>query len=184
MDDVNQAYQKEETKQKIRKTFLHGDFPAVILKAFFSKEFYEGLIKKVSSLHFKKDIVVLHHSYAVSNFKISSKEFCDFISFVIKKKVEEVSFTAYSLTWKDYLILHDRYVEKPGIDIIIDVTDHWNTEWGGVVTYTDGRGNYYPLSPAENSLALVERKKGLNKYLQYINHYGKEKNRILLVATV
>ncbi len=184
MDEVNSLYLKEETKQKIRKSFLHGEFPAVILKDFFSKKFYEELQKKVSSLNFRKDNVVLHHSYAVGNFKLPSKECTDFLSFATKKKIEEVYGTAYLLTWKDYMILNDKYLEKPGIDIILDLTDNWNAEWGGVVTFTDGRGTVYPIPPAANSLAVVERKKGLQKYIQYSNHYGKEKKRLLLIATL
>ena len=184
MDEVNPAYLKEENKQKIRKSFLHGEFPAVILKDFFSREFYEELQKKVSSLNFRKDHVVLHHSYAVGNFKLSSKECTDFLSLVTKKKIEEVYCTAYLLTWKDYMILNDKYLEKPGIDMVIDLNDDWNAQRGGIVTYTDGKGTVYPISPTANSLAIVERKKGLQKYFQYVNHHGKEKKRLLLIAAL
>ncbi len=184
MAELNSIYLKEETKQKVRKSFLHSDFPAVILKDFFDKDFYLELQRKMSSLVFKKETVILHHSYAVSNFRLPSKELDSFLSFVTKKKIDEVNFTAYLLTWKDYMILNDRYIEKPGIDVIIDLTDNWNTDRGGIVTYTDGRGTVYPLAPAGNSLAIVERKKNLQKYIQYVNHYGKEKKRMLLVATL
>ena len=184
MDEVNPAYLKEENKQKIRKSFLHGEFPAVILKDFFSREFYEELQKKVSSLNFKRDVVVLHHSYALSSINISSKELYEFVSFVTKKKIDELQFRAYLLTWKDYMILNDKYLEKPGIDMVIDLNDDWNAQWGGIVTYTDGKGTAYPLSPTANSLAIVERKKGLQKYFQYVNHHGKEKKRLLLIAAL
>lgn len=183
-NSVNLAYLKEEIKQKIRKSFLNSDFPAVALNDFFDKGFYEQLQKKISSLDFKKDVILLHHSYAVSNLKIPSKEFCDFLSFVTKKKIDEIAFTAYLLTWKDYMILNDKYVEKSGIDIVVDLTDNWNAEWGGIVTFTNGRGIVYPLAPAGNSLAMVERKKNLQKYIQYINHHGKDKKRLLLIATL
>ncbi len=184
IDELNSIYLREETKQKVRKTFLQSDFPAVILKDFFSKFFYQELQKKISSLHFKRDTVVLHHAYAVSSFMISSPEFCDFISFVTKKKIEEVNFNAYLLTWKDYQILNDRYLEKSGTDIIIDLTGDWSSDWGGIITYTDGQGTVYPLAPAANSVALVERKKNLHRYLQYINHYAKDKKRLFLIATI
>ncbi|MEK6939587.1 MAG: hypothetical protein AABX31_02560 [Nanoarchaeota archaeon] len=186
MGEINPGYLKEETKQKIRKSFLHSDsdFPAVIVKHFFTADFYKELERKISSLNIKKDVVVLHHSYAVSDIKLSSKELCDFLSFVTKKKIDEINFTAHLLTWKDYQILNDKYLEKPGIDVVIDVTENWNTGWGGVVTYTDGRGTVYPLAPVGNSIALVERKKGLQKYFQYVNHYGKDKKRVFLMATI
>lgn len=184
LSELNPAYLKEETKQKVRKSFLHSEFPAVLLNDFFSKEFYAELKKKASSLDFKREQVVVHHSYAVSTFKITSKELSEFLSFVIKKKVTELNITAFNLTWKDYQILNDKYLKKPGIDIIIDLTDAWNADLGGVVTYTDGRGTVYPITPAGNSLAMVERKKNLQKYIQYVNHYAKDKKRLFLIGTI
>ncbi|HLD39533.1 MAG TPA: hypothetical protein VJB13_00120 [Candidatus Nanoarchaeia archaeon] len=185
IDELNPIYLKDETKQKVRKSFLHSDFPAVMLNEFFSKEFYAELKKKISSLNFKRDTIVLHHSYDRSSMAISSAELNMFLSFVTKKKVEDMNFTVIRLGWKDYQILHDRYLEKnPGVDIILDITDAWDNEWGGMVTYTDGRGMVYPLAPAGNSLAIIERKKNLHKYFQYANHYAEEKKRVFLIATI
>jgi len=184
MDEINPIYLKEETQQKVRKSFLHSDFPAVLLHDFFSKDFYAELKKKVSLLDLKKENTVLHHSYAVAASRISSEALAEFLSFVTKKKGEEINFTAYLLTWKDHQILNDKYLEKPGIDIVIDLTEEWDADWGGVVTFTDGRGTVYPLPPAANSVAIVERKKNLQKYIQYVNHYGSEKKRVLLIASI
>ena len=182
--ETNPSYLKDEMKQKIRKSFLHSEFPAVLLNDFFTKEFYLELKKKVSTLDFKKNVNVLHHSYATAPFKVSFKELPHFISFVTKKKVDEINFTAYLLTWKDYQILNDRYLEKSGIDMIIDVTDHWDSTWGGAVTFTNGKGTIHPLNLIGNSVALVERTKGLQRYIQYFNHHGKEKKRLLLIASI
>mgnify|MGYP001566330714 FL=1 len=88
------------------------------------------------------------------------------------------------MSWKDYMILNDRYVENRGIDLVIDLSEDWDDEWGGVVTYTDGSGTVYPLSLKANSVAVVERKKGMHKYIQYVNHYGKDKKRVFLIATL
>ncbi len=184
MDEVNSAYLKEKNKQKIRKSFLHGEFPAVILKDFFSKEFYVEWQKKASSLNFKRDAVILHHSYALSNIKLASPELLNFLSFVTKKKIDELNFTACLLAWKDYQILNDKYLEKTGVDVIIDLTDEWNAEWGGAVTFTDGKGTVYPISAEGNALVIVERKKGLQKYIQYLNHYGKDRKRIFLIGSI
>jgi len=182
--EINPIYLKEDTRQKVRKSFLHSDFPAVLLHDFFVKGFYAELQKKASALDFKREVVVVHHSYAVSKLTIASKELLAFLSSVTKKKIDELHFTAYLLTWKDYQILNDRYLEKPGIDIIIDLTEGWDPECGGVVTFTDGRGTVYPLAPAGNSLAMVERKKGLQKYVQYLNHHAKDKKRLFLIANI
>lgn len=182
--EINPVYLKEDMKQKVRRSFLHSDFPAVLLKDFFGKEFYAELKQKASSLDFKKEVVVVHNSYAVSNFKLNSKGLLDFLSFVTKKKIDEVNFTALLVTWKDYMILNDKYLEKAGIDVVIDLTADWDSQWGGIVTYTDGRGTASPLTPAGNSLAIVKRKKGLQKYFQYINHYAKDKKRLFLIASI
>lgn len=182
--EINNSYLSEETKQKIRKSFLHSDFPAVILKDFFNKKSYAELQKKVLSLQFRNDQVVIHHSYASSKITLSHPALCGFISSITKKKVDKLNFIAYLASWKDYQILHDKYVEKPGIDVVIDLTDNWNPDWGGVVAYTDGRGTAYPITPAANSVAIVGRKKNLHKYIQYLNHHGKGKKRMFLIATL
>ncbi len=183
--ELSLEYMKEEMKQRVRKSFLHSDFPAVQLNNFFSKEFYAELKKKASSLKLKEDLIILHHSYESSSMKIDSAELNEFLSFVTKKRVDDLTFSVFRLGWKDYQILHDRYLEKsPGIDIIIDITDNWNPEFGGIVTFTDGRGTVYPLAPAGNSLAIVERSKNLHKYFQYVNHYAKDKKRLFLIASI
>ena len=184
IDELNPIYLKDETKQKVRKSFLHSDFPAVMLNEFFTPQFYLDLQKKVSALNFKKDTVILHHSYLISNIKLSSSELCNFLSFITKKKIDELTFRAYLLSWKDYMILNDKYLEKPGVDVIIDLTEAWNSEYGGILTYTDGRGTVYPISSAGNNLAVVERKKTLHKYIQYLNHYAKDRKRLFLIATI
>src|SRR3989344_2556470 len=182
--EINPVYLKAEMKQKVRKSFLHSDFPAVLLHDFFVKGFYAELQKKASALDFKREVVVVHHSYAVSKLTIASKELLAFLSSVTKKKIDELHFTAYLLTWKDYQILNDRYLEKPGIDMIIEVTDHWDPTWGGAVTFTNGKGTVHPLNLICNSVALVERTKGLQRYIQYFNHHGKDKKRLLLIASI
>jgi len=80
------------------------------------------------------------------------------------------------------MILNDKYLDKSGIDIIIDITKNWDEKWGGLFTYTDGLGNYVQVPPAENSLTIVKRKKGMNGFINYINHYAKKKERIVLIA--
>lgn len=184
LNTLNPTYLKEETLQKVRKSFQHSAFPAVILQHFFSKEYYPELRKKVLSLQFRNDKVVIHHSYASAQFKLSLQDLDHSLAAITKKKIEEIIFTAHLMSWKDYMILNDRYVEKTGIDLIIDLSEDWNDEWGGVISYTDGSGTVYPLSLKPNSAALVERKKGMHKYIQYVNHYGKGKKRIFLIATL
>ena len=141
----------------------------VILRDFFTKEEYKELRNKIAELDFKKDVNIVHHSYSQAEFSFKDDFFGN-----LKCKT-------YLFTWKDYQILHDKFVEEPGIDVIIDLTDHWNAQWGGVVTYVDGSGDYTEILPLANSVAIVKRKKGMNRFVRYVNHYAKGK-RILLVC--
>ena len=177
---VNPIYLTKENLQKIKESFLNSEFPAVILKDFFNTKSFEELNKKVNSLNFKKEVNLLSHSYSSSDITLDSKEFLNFLSNVLSDK-NKFTFKAYIFTWKDYLILNDEFVEKPGLDIIINISD-WNPGWGGVINYTGGKGDAYPIPVEKNSLAIVNRRKGIQKFVQYVNHYGKNRERIVIIG--
>ncbi len=156
----------------------------VVLHTFFSEGFLEHLKNRVTKLKWKKEFELLHHSYHMAEVNVNSKELLAFLSGITNKKIRNLQCTVLKLTWKDYSILNDAFIEKPGRDVIIDLTANWNGKWGGLVTYADGSGNYVEIPAMENSLAIVQRKTGMNRFIQYLNHYGKGKERIVLIGKI
>ena len=180
MVEINPSYLSKDNLKKIKESFINSEFPAVILKDFFNTKSFEELNKKVNSLNFKKEVNLLSHSYSSSDIDINSKEFLDFLSKIFSNK-NKFTFKAYKFTWKDYTILNDEFIEKPGMDIIINISD-WNPRGGGIINYTDGKGDAYPITAEKNSIAIINRKKGIQKFVQYVNHYGKDRERIFIIG--
>ena len=81
-------------------------------------------------------------------------------------------------------MLNDEIVEKPGIDAIIDFADGWRHEAGGSVVYVDGTGDFFKIPPSGNTLTLIERKKGAQKFVQYLNHYSNGKKRYFILGNI
>ena len=164
----------------INRTFLREG--VVILNKFFSDDSLKKLKSRIKRLKFSKDLELLHHSYQSVDFSYQSKELTNFLSRIINKKISKLNFKVIKLSWKDYQILNDTFQEKPGVDMVIDITEGWDERWGGLVTYADGLGNYVEVPCTDNSLTLVDRNKGMNRFIQYVNHYAKNKRRIILLA--
>ena len=49
--------------------------------------------------------------------------------------------------------------------------------------YATGDGDYSPVTTKGNTLTITSRKKGINKFVKYINHKaGKEKMYVVMIT--
>ncbi|MBI2669141.1 hypothetical protein HYX14_04835 [Candidatus Woesearchaeota archaeon] len=190
MDKINLLYLNQKTRAEIQKTFhLNKELPSVQLQQFFTKEVYEQLCQAVVSGSFRHEKIPHLHSYSVAEIPakvdafFSSSEFLDFFSLLLPKKIK-ISFRLYSFSWRDYILLNDQSLEKPGIDLIFDLTSLWDSSWGGNIVYVDGTGEYTMIAGAPNTLTIVQRKKNVRKFVQYVNHYAEQRKRYLLMGTL
>jgi hypothetical protein len=90
----------------------------------------------------------------------------------------------WSFGSKDHTVINDEKVEKPGIDLILDVTPDWKTEWGGSVFYVDGSGQFTMIKPEENKLLIFRRDKGTHRFVQYVNHHAGKNKKVFLIARI
>ncbi len=167
---LNDIYQNPNTIKKIQKVFKKEG--KVILFDILEKSAFKKIKDKILKLKFTKDVQPLSHSYETST-PIHVDEIKTLVKTVANKAIQ--SFTAFSFTWKDYTILNDNTKEKPGIDIILDLTDFTA---GGEIVYQGETS----IPPKANSLIIVQR--NTQRYVQYVNHKGKGRRRIFLIATV
>ncbi|MBI5066535.1 hypothetical protein HZA97_09985 [Candidatus Woesearchaeota archaeon] len=168
--------------EEIKKAFhTNKYFPSIQLHNFLIN--FEELKKKVDKSKFEKETNLLSHRLSKAELKLDILEFREFLSKILNKKITNTTFTVYKLEWKDFKILNDDCVEKPGIDIILDFTENWNTESGGQIIYSDGSGENYTMPVLKNSLTIVERKKGVQKFFKYVNNLaGNGKRQFLLLS--
>ena len=156
--------------------------PSVQLFDFFKEKEYRRLRKAMQHLPFRHEKKLLYFSYgaaAVPQHLLSSGLLA-FLEQLLGKKPQH--WMAYRFSWKDYCLLHDKSIEKPGTDVILDCTEEWPENAGGQLIYTDTDGNGYPLAIHGNSLAVVVRKKSIQKFFQYVNHHGRGRERLLMIG--
>jgi len=188
---INLPYLNPDTLEKIQQEFRsQEDFPIVVLFKFLEREIYMKLREQIIRLYYKKELVRTSHSYAVAELpatlskSFNQKEFLDFLSSILDKKVKNIKAQAYSFSWKDYTILSDTTLEEPGIDFIFDLTHDWDKKGNGYIFYKDGEGNFISLPIAADMLVIVERKEGVQKYVQYVNHYAQKNRRLLVMGRI
>ena len=188
---INPAYFKEENIRKIQQMFSNNSaVPSIVLHQFFDKAFYEQLKKEMRHTQFKRARHLILYSYQKAPLPkkmktvLDSKVFVSFIARILNKKIGRIEATAQCFSWKDYTILNDEAIEKPGIDLIIGFSDDWNEQAGGTAVYVDGTGEYTKTPVKGNMLVIVKRKQGVQKFVQYLNHYAHEKQLLLVIGTL
>jgi hypothetical protein len=188
---LNSKYLAPAMKKKMLSAFKsNSKVPSISLQDIFVEQYHSALLKEVSTLPFKKKIDKMRYSYFSSepsktlHSLLNSSEVLSLVSTFCKKKAKKIEGRFYLFSWKDYTLLHDKAVLKPGIDIVLDLTPSWDPSFGGSAVYADGAGEFHSLLIAPNTLTIVERKKGVQHFVQYVNHHAKKRQRILFLGTI
>ena len=184
---INPIYLNEETLSKIKQTFqADPKLPSISLQQFLEKEEYKNFQHQLKALSYQHVSQPLTYSYFTASLPaeivafLNSDELRIFISTILSQKINKLTAKNYTFTWKDYIILHDHSIEKPGIDMIIDFTEEWKEQSGGAIVYVDGTGDYTRIPVGGNQLILVKRGKKVQKFVEYVNHYAAKHQRILI----
>ena len=188
---INNSYLSEQTIKKVRGLFLSNrEFPSIKLQNFLDKQFYAQLTQEILNSKYKKAVMPMQYSYSVSKTPktlakfINSEQLKNYISRIIGKKIKNINGSMHRFEWKDYTLLHDKNTEKEGFDFILDFTDSWDEKADGRIIYTDGKGNYNYMLSLPNTLTIIHRKNGFQKFVQYINHYSNNNKRCLFIGLI
>ena len=191
MDKISSLYGNKENIIKIRDIFhSNRDLPSVTLPHFFKNKVYTHIKKEILILHYKKMMTPIFYSYLAAkpptNLQtiLNSKEFLNFLSSINGRRIKKIKGSIECFGWKNYMILNDEVKEKPGIDVIIDFTDSWDKKFGGSLVYVDGTGSYTKIPASSNTLIIAERKKNVQKFVQYVNHLCTNRKRFFFLGTL
>ena len=185
---INTFYLTPGTIHHLRTAFQKQG--SIAIHQFFPPTMYKELMKEVSAVRFQRKCNPLTHSYSQAALPrcierlFHSAEWKFFLSSLIGKKARSCTGTVYSLTWKDYTLLHDRQREKRGIEFIIDFSDQWPDHAGGSFVFRDAKGNATLVSPHGNCLTLRTTSPRTKSFIQYVNHYGMKQKRIFVRGRV
>ncbi len=190
--EINPIYKNDQAQKEIALQFQkqkEEKFPAITLCDFFTKTIFNYLEKEFLSLDYQKKIEPLSHSFSqgIVSQKIHDffhqKDFLNFLSLILGKRVKAISLDAKALSWKDYTLINDEKKEKGEFDLLFSFSD-WNVDFGGSIFYVDGSFDFAQIYPQKNSLTLVQRKENVQRYLKYVNSLAQEKKLFLLVGIV
>jgi hypothetical protein len=184
---LNPAYQDKSTLSIIHNSYKNNkNFQSVNLSDFFSQEFFESKQKEIHELKYLYETIVNKYCYARAKVRklliINNKEFLEAISKILNRQVTIIHAYAYKFAWKNYQLIDTK--EKPGIDIIIDFTEHWEESYGGTVVYKKDNGDFLEVPFIPNSVTLVRRKGKDRKYVKYVNNKCKGNKRYLIIGTI
>jgi hypothetical protein len=187
---VNPHYLSTSVLAQVRNAFhSNKDVPSVTLQKFFSEEEYKKLSRAMAKAAFRKTVDKMHYSYSTAKMPKAVKDAVNdttakkFISMVLNKEIKDINGKLCMFQWKDYTLLHDETVEKPGVDVILDFTPSWDEKAGGKIVYVDGSGNSHHIPASPNTLSVTMRNESVQKFVQYCNHYaGKRKHTLFFGA--
>lgn len=187
---INPYYAKKETISQLKKAFQqHKNIPEIQLQQFFTDIVYAQLQHEIHLLLWQSLEKPLYSHYASAEVSqviktiISNQNLLNLLIKIIDKKISIQDIKAYQLSWKNYSLLHDKLQENTGFDLIIDFTEAWSEQAGGNIIYTNGINQSVTITPAKNAITLIERKKSVQKFFQYCNHYSKGRERKFIVIT-
>ncbi|OGY48324.1 MAG: hypothetical protein A3D39_00630 [Candidatus Buchananbacteria bacterium RIFCSPHIGHO2_02_FULL_39_17] len=186
---VNPIYQKSETVQQLKTLFQKNKIlPSIQLHTFFTEQEYTKIKSIIKSSTFKHTKKPLLYSYSQAPIK---KELPSFLleiqsitATILSQKISLKNLQLLQFQHKDYTLLNDKSIEPQGYDIILDLTEHWQPEYGGNLIYTNGQLTSYTIPSKPNTLTIIKRTKHFQKYLEYINHYAKKQQRYILIITL
>jgi hypothetical protein len=114
---------------------------------------------------------------------LKTKEAAAIISAIVDDRVRCKESCLCVYAHRDYTVRHDKNIEPPGYDVLLDLTPRWNNRACGHHSYVNADGNELVRIPvAGNTLAIIRRPAGVQKFVKYVNHFAGKDRRIVLEA--
>ena len=147
------------------------------LENFFQKPVYALLQKKLEKAKYSLKFHPYKYKYSIAKVKevnsfLNGQYFAKIIKTIIRFKKSKLKYEIRKFERGNYTLLHDAEKEKPGIDFILSFSKN-NNNFGGYNVYLTEHVELLQLEPFPNSISFVERKKGVMKFMKYVQHRQK-----------
>ncbi len=186
---INDIYLSATLNEKIKKELQKKEFPSATLFQFLDEETYTQIQAELLRTYFQPEQMPTSHSYATAELSPTLKklfaapELLSFISAVTGTEIQAFELKLYRLGWKDYaLVQHPP--EGYGVDFILDLTEGWNEDSGGLVRYKDAQGNFISLPAHGNVFTLVRTSNDIQRFVQYLNHQAENRKRYVVMGRI
>lgn len=185
MAEINPVYLKEQMIKAIRqKLQTEGSVSVVTLADFLVEKEFKRLCLELSKLSYVSQKHPLQHSYSSTERShmvqelVLSEKLGSFISKIIGKTPSLFQIRRFG--WKDYTILHDEAEALGEFEVFFDASSEWDVCAGGALMYVDGIGEYFKVPVCGNQLIIVRRSRGVQRFVQYVNHHAQNQWRYLV----
>ena len=187
---INDIYLSATLNEKIKKELQKKEFPSATLFHFLDEETYTKIQAELLRTYFRPEQLLTSHSYATAelsptlNKLFLSPECKEFISSLLDTAAFKINARLYRFGWKDYTLVSNDSLPKLGVDIILNLTEAWNEDFGGVVRYKDTEGNFISLPAQGNVFTIVRTSDEIQQFVQYINHHAEKRKRLMVMGKI
>lgn len=187
---INEVYTKEEVMDEMNEFFLNEGY--LQLKQFLEPDKIRRIREVLDkNKYFELDYKPLEHSKKTLDEKniveveilellefLKSSKFTEYLEELLQTELKLKNISIVKYEHKDYIIINDKQKNDNTdyLDVIFDITNEWNEEYGGVLTYTDGEEELLYLNPDFNAVNIIYKDRTILKYLKYINNKSRDKN--------
>jgi len=182
---VNNIYLNKPVLDKIKKSYLKSDPNKLVLRGFLKDNIYQSLYNKLKKQKIGRIKIPDRFSFKKHDLLrevkdlFENKEFKEFLSAITGKEVKKINLEMREYGWKDYTLLHDSETAGKRIEFFFIFAPNWDDFYGGSKIY-EKKGKAYVFSPIGNSFCLINKKKDVLGFLQYINNYAGSQSIILV----
>ncbi len=180
---MNSYYLDKGNLKIIRGNFLEKGM--IRLDGFVEENLYERLKREIEKEKFIHEKIATKFSYSACKLPALAREILDspelrfIVQNIYRKKLGKLNLEVRKFGHRDYTLIHDSILKKDTLEFIFFVCEQWNPKWGGNKVYVKKEKSYV-FPPRGNSFVLVENKKELKGFVQYVNHLSK-KNKFTAV---
>jgi len=166
-----QAFFEEEAFIQLNEFFnievdrINSDFNELIFSRVFNPMRYKFKEVNLEELKRKNKNNIFSQITTI----LESVDFLEFVSSMSQFDLDlrEIRLRKYANS--DFVILNDQEKETDTIDVYFDLSNVWNEDFGGKLTYTSSEEELFYLHPTFNNLSLIFKPDGVQKYLKYVN---------------
>jgi len=184
--------------EKINKTYLDTEVISQMQDFFEEENFIQlnefldqnnlSLKTKFLNQEFEKKYNPLKYNFSQLNTKalydleiikiiefFRSKKFLEFIEEIVDLELSFKNLKIKKFEQSNFTLLHDDLEKEDIIEVIFDLSDDWQEEFGGTLTYTTKEEEVFYLNPIFNSLTILYKSDSIMKYTKYINNLANDK---------
>lgn len=190
---IKSVYLQKEALQQLRDSFQQQkQLIHLQLYDFLQQHAAATLIQHIKKSTLKKEYAPDKYSFHVATLTEPLRPFFSFLRssqffHYIKEitglpLVQQPEITVFRFAHRDYTLLHDAVQQHSGLLLHFELTQPWDSSWGGYDVYSTPDEDPLVLQPQFNSLTFILLNKDMQHFTKYVNYLAGKHQRFFLRA--